>query len=106
MVSFHTDHNNVHYNNKLQLTISLIFPMGTCADTDTVLEIYSWDSLNDHSAKFSGHTVEQCISFMAVLNTASLLEYHGRCGFLCNKAHTLAVAIKERCCIFYLAVTM
>jgi len=45
MVSFHTDNNNAHFNNKLQLTISLIFTMVTCAGTDTVPEIYSWDSL-------------------------------------------------------------
>jgi hypothetical protein len=46
MVSFHTDHNNAQINNKLQFTISLTFSMGTCAGTDTVIEIYSWNSLN------------------------------------------------------------
>jgi len=46
MVSFHTDHNNAHFNNKLQLTISLTLSMGSCAGTDTALEIYSWNSLN------------------------------------------------------------
>jgi len=46
MVSFHTDHNNEHFNKKLQLTFAMTFSMGTCAGTDTVLEIYSWNSLN------------------------------------------------------------
>jgi hypothetical protein len=108
MVSFHTDHSNAHFNNTLQLTTSLTFLMETCAGTDTVLEIYSWNSLNVGTWSFWLNYVVILLNntFLWLLFETLHLCIMVDAGFLCTKAHMFAVAIEERRCIFYLAVTM